>query len=574
MTATAPFQQVFMMDVPPPPVVASGFTTVVPVAPTQPPTGSGSGSRLIYVSSSTGSDIVGVGDGTITAPFRTAVHGASFIRTGFSDQLFFMCGDTWTDDNINDNSRGLFLQSGVAPTITSGDYITGPTMSGPILIGSYGNGARPIFRYSIGDSIQGRGGSFITSQQPTNGMNIVIQGLNIYAYTRDPANPSYVGAAAAAADFTTHPIRYANGGGVSGTDVYVGLLMIEDCVINYFVTNIVCQGTTTGTSPNEEAILMPDFSLVLRRNIITNAYNGNGHSQGLGGTAGLGTFYDVENFWDHNGWCENAGLIAQTPGTGATVFNRNIYDGNQGITQQGAVVRVSYGSINARGSSGSQWRSGCNVTNGLFFRNFIRGFDVGENQGTDTQSANINNNTAWASTIQNCVVLESVPMPASNASAAAPAGSGIVLSNIQNVTINNNIIAHCDTTFTDSHGIEWADTDVSGSPDTVAGNAVTNLITFRINTAYTNTTQPTNVNVASATNYVDLTGSNSGSAPEPFPHPNPTSSSLVGDYYLSVGGTNNYLDFLSACAARARGTWNTSLTAAAVNTYIRAGFGR
>ncbi len=111
----------------------------------------------------------------------------------------------------------------------------------------------------------------------------------------------------------------------------------------------------------------------------------------------------------------------------------------------------------------------------------------------------------------------------------------------------------------------------------MAGNVVTNLIVFHTNTAYSSTGQTAAVDVTSATNYVDLTGGNGGGAPEPFPHPNPTAASLLDDYWVSIGHSivnNGGRDFLAACAGRAGRTWDTALSATAVNDYIRIGLGQ
>lgn len=530
---------------------ASTFTTVLPVGTPQVPSGTGAGSRQIFVSSS-GNDTTG--DGTIGNPWATAHKGATAIRDGKSDQLFFKCGDTFTGDFISDSTTGLFAQSGVAPTISSGNYITGATISGPIFISSYGVGARPIFRFPIGLGPNSRQGCFMSCQNITDGNNVVIQGLNFYAYTRDPANGAYVGAATACADFNTIPIWYA----LTGTNQWSAMtVLVEDCVFNYFcLAAISAQGSDSGA----QAFLNP-VTLLTRRNIIINQYNGSStnHSQGIF-THGIQNFYDIENFFDHNGWSEDAGLVAQTPGAGATIFNRNIYDGNSGISVQGTLIRVSQGSIHARGSSNTQWRCGCSVSDDLFLANCVGGFDLGENFGT---SANTDSHVSQAYTAQRNVILQSTGIASTNATpGGSPGGSGILLNNISNTTIDKNIVAQCDTSSTNSISVFWTPT---GGNNTVAGNVVTNHTTSKINTAYTSAAQSSQVDVSSGTNTVDLTGGGG---------PNPVSSSFVGDYWSTQpGGSSDFKDFLAACAARAGGTWPSNLTAYAVNDYVQNKFG-
>src|SRR6185436_20457012 len=165
-------------------------------------------------------------------------------------------------------------------------------------------------------------------------------------------------------------------------------------------------------------------------------------------------------------------------------------------------------------------------------------------------SANVNTTSPGPFTITRCVVLETTTSPTSNANPGpTPGGSGFQLANIQSTTVDYNIVAHCDTSSGNSQGITW-DPLANGLTQSISGNVVTRLIIFKINTAYANASAPTEVNVSSPTNYVDLTGSNTqGTGPEPFPHPIPTNSSLIGDYNQSLGGTGNYVDWLATCAA-------------------------
>ena len=69
----------------------------------------------------------------------------------------------------------------------------------------------------------------------------------------------------------------------------------------------------------------------------------------------------------------------------------------------------------------------------------------------------------------------------------------------------------------------------------------------------------------------DATGANNLGAPEPFPNPGRT----VGTYYDSIVGSSGHTssDFIAAARGQSKDNWNPALTAAAVNDYIRAGFG-
>ena len=543
--------------------VNTGFTTVLPVQPVQTPAGTGPGSRMIYVSSSTGSDFTG--NGTITNPYATAAFGATFIRlSGFSDQLLLKCGDTFQDDTVVQLSSGRFKQSGVAPTLISGNYVTGPTIQGPILIGTYGAGPRPYFPYTtLGVNAGAVIGKFFAGETATDGINVIIQGINIYAACRDPSSPFYAGATAVGAEHSTYGIFFI------ASTAWNGLLMIEDCVIDHFVNNIDVEGPDLVNGV--QALLTPNFNLVLRRNIITNSYVcvTNVHSQGLF-THSVGNLWDIENFWDHNGWNEDPTLLNTGAGSGATIFNRNIYDGNSGMTVQGNVTRISQGSIHARGSSNTQFRPGCDISDGLFFKNCVGGVDIGENFGT---SYNTDSHTSQTRTVQRNVVLESTDIPSSIQTPGGQAGgAGLLLNNISNAILNNNIVTQCDPASANAIAVTWTPT---GGNNTMSNNVVTNLIIFNTNTAYTSTLQTSQVDVSSSTNYVDLAGTNTGSAPEPFPHPNPTNTSLLDDYWASLGNpviNSGGLDFLQACAARSGNTWDRRLSAYGANDYIQSGF--
>jgi hypothetical protein len=66
-------------------------------------------------------------------------------------------------------------------------------------------------------------------------------------------------------------------------------------------------------------------------------------------------------------------------------------------------------------------------------------------------------------------------------------------------------------------------------------------------------------------------GTNNQKSSEPFPHPSRT----IDTYYGSIAGSPATLaGFIAAAAGQSRENWNDALTANAVNTYIRAGFGR
>ena len=243
-----------------------GWTIVNPVTPTQAPSGSGAGSRLIYVSSSTGSD---GNAGTISAPFATIQHACLSLRDGFSDQLFLACGDTWTlsssDTGFLDNvPRG----ASAGPVRNINNFNMTLVTSGPILIGSYQRPgttltARPVVQVSTALSTPIGIGAKFTS---TAFDKVIVQGLEFYAYKRDPNNASYA---------YSEAVSTVTGCFSQQTVTYV---LLEDCLFHWFTDNNVGFQTTNN---------MPSNAINLNRCIVTDSYaggnggGGNGNSQGL-----------------------------------------------------------------------------------------------------------------------------------------------------------------------------------------------------------------------------------------------------------------------------------------------------
>jgi len=113
--------------------------------------------HIIYVSSSGGNDR---NDGrSQRTPVKTLARGYSLLRNGYPDWLLLKKGDTW----INEAFR-VFQRSG-------------RSAREPMLISSYGTGARPLLKTQTDIAIAsmggtGRGGDFVA-----------LVGIEFYAYT-------------------------------------------------------------------------------------------------------------------------------------------------------------------------------------------------------------------------------------------------------------------------------------------------------------------------------------------------------------------------------------------------------
>src|SRR5689334_20109358 len=167
---------------------ANGWTVVDPSADT----------HIIYVSSSAGND---ANSGLSTsAPVKTIAKGYSLLRDGMPDWLLLKKGDTWHE------------------TLGAGWTKSGRSATEPLLVSSYGSGARPVLATGADTGLD--------TQGDANWVDFI--GINFYANTRDPNSPDYT------------PGVDLNQAGFRWLAPTTGLL-IEDCVFNYFGTNIMIQ---------------------------------------------------------------------------------------------------------------------------------------------------------------------------------------------------------------------------------------------------------------------------------------------------------------------------------------------
>jgi len=277
----------------------NGWTTVTPSDDT----------RQVYVSSSTGDD---ANDGLSSqSPVKTITAGIKLLRDGMPDWLLLNRGDSWSGEGLGSWSK------------------SGRSAEEPMLISAYGTGPRPLIMTGVYNG-------FYTQKGGVNNLDII--GIHLYADTRDPASPSYVGP----------------DGGI-GIRWLVGStnLLIEDCAIDSYMTNI-----------SISADLGPISNVAIRRSIITDAYSTTGHSQGAI-FAGINGLTIEGNVFDHNGWNE------QIPEAEPTIFNHNIY-----INSDNENVVVKDNIIANASSHGLQARSGGQISGNVFINNPI-GLDFG-----------------------------------------------------------------------------------------------------------------------------------------------------------------------------------------------------
>jgi hypothetical protein len=434
--------------------------------------------RTIYVSSSTGSDRnTGL---TPDSAVATITAGKARLRNGYPDELLLRAGDTFVKQSF-----GYLTVSGRSATE-------------PLIIGVYGTGPAPIVEtpanggVGIG-SLPGKGGNFI-----------VVEGIDFYAYQRDPSNPAYAG-----------PNTSALGTNFLNPNTWV---VLTGNKFSFFSTNIVFNSSNSRLVTSSRAILY--------RNVVTDAWSANSHSQGLY-AAGMSSLVVEQNVFDHNGW--NASI----PGAEATIYNRNIYFqfNNNEVTFTGNISANS-------SSEGAQFRSGGTISDNLFVAD-SDGFDLGHLEGEPTITSAVATGN---------VILNSTDIHTS--SGLLPRNQGINVFNAtgSGVQVTRNIIAHAAGSPINEGGIIL---DATTTGVRATDNIIYDVSNPILNLGNNNFTSPNSTNLLG--------------------YPDPTRT--VETYNASIGGNPNLSAFLMEARRQSKSTWRPRYMATAVINYILAGFG-
>jgi hypothetical protein len=446
-------------------------------------------SRIIYVSSSTGKDYRdGLSPATAIA---TIAKGVSRLRNGYPDQLLLKAGDTFVDQSFG--------------TLK----VNGESAAAPIVIGTYGFGDAPVVETNPNQD----GGVAIANLPGKGGNFIVVEGINFYAYTRDPNNAAYAG-----------PNKNEVGANFLNPNTWVALVGDK---FSYFSTDVIFQASSSNVTPS---------TLILYRDVITDSWSTTGHSQGLF-VAGVANLVIEQSTFDHNGW------NAQIPGAAATIFNRNVY-----LQYNNGPVRY-LGNISANSASeGAQFRSGGTIVGNVFVADSA-GFDVGENTGStvSAQGQVVPIPAVTFAVASGNVILNSNDIQAS--SGRLPRGKGINILNAfgSNVRVTNNIIAHPSSQLVNQSGVSL-NSNVSGI--TVTNNIIYEVAHPVVDLGMNNTTSS---NSTSSFSYVDP-------------------SRTVETYNTSLGGDASLSAFLVEARKQSKNNWRMQYTAEAIITYIQAGF--
>jgi hypothetical protein len=322
---------------------------------------SGAGGQIYYVSA-TGNDQGGANNcQTVGSPCATPAHGWAQMRSGQADWLLLKCGDKFTDLDIGEigNFSGL---SATQPALVAGYDPSNPTVPDPPSCTNH-----PEMDISS-SSTPSNSACLSSAQSQSNSVSyLAIIGVRCYAYLRDPAN----GATDSGA--TIIPLNFGYVGAITW-------LLIEDCELDFGSDNL----DITPKPPSSSS-----STIMIRRNVITNAYSTTQVSNGITLDAPPNSSV-VENVLDHNGW------NASVSGAGSSVFKHQIYAGGRGVDGQNSTTNSPLtvtGNIFSNGGAGQSYgRAGGTVTGNLFVASSFAWL--------------FQNPNAFASTFQNNVISE------------------------------------------------------------------------------------------------------------------------------------------------------------------------
>lgn len=450
---------------------SSGFTTIVPATD----------SRLVYVSSSTGSD---TNDCLSAAkPCKSLKAAMSKMRDGYPDHLYLKAGDAWQNETLerilngrSDAERGVYA--------------------------SYGEGARPRISNSTSSFLH-TGGS---------ASNVVIKGLHFHA-----VHPESIPTIILLGDHNN--------------------VLFEDNKFDH--VELILQHWEGKRLSN----------IRLYRNIFTGAYYSgtslsrqkrpsNVYAEGIDG------LLIEQNVFDHGGWHETAA------DAGANMFNHNLYlnnanDGSRQILRENIITRAS--------SHGAQVRAGGIVEDNFFGRNAV-GLLVGYSDKVLAPNAVVR--------VTDNVVSEGHSMikghdPCRGDNLCTGVVWGLDMSAFGGAEwlVYRNVVAHrspADAMY-QTFVPKGINSDFKTGTLSLKGlvqSAGDQKVNWLNNIVY---------KWANATEGVDAK----------FSSPDRT----LATYNKALGGAESFDAFMQVALNRPAGTWDTRYTAAAINNYIRAGFG-
>ena len=412
-------------------------------------------------------------------------------------------------DTFN-SSLGFWTRSGMSP-------------QNPIVVGAYGSGSRPTLATGNSSALVG-GGATIN--------NLDIIGIRMYPNARRGSGPD----------------------GIS-IDSRASNILIENCDIQGYHDNIIF-----------EKYFGPITNITIRRSNVSNAWSGNGsHSEGayFDGVNGL-TLQD--NVFDHDGWNPSRGGWA-------TMFNQAVY-----VTAFCSNLTAVDNIFSNASNFGLEARCGGKIQNNLFY-NDADGLSFGLVDGSPVTAGGVS-----GSIIGNVFI-------GSHAIGRVTYGNGVMIGNINRggVVVSNNLFENNSVGKVAAINLEVGASNsnfnkaVGLNNVKVQNNVVYNWYEglwvqgglhpggsgpYAINNVTVSGNRFSRTHSSSVGTVYRGEFGYSVNADTAFPNPNLSLASYASRQ--RVGSSD--AAFLAA-AAQSGSSWNTSLTAAAVTSYLRSGFG-
>jgi hypothetical protein len=508
-------------------------------------------SLVIYVSNAGDDAADGLTPATAVA---TITHAAGLVRDGEHDFMLLRRGDVWRDQDLY-------------------RFKSGRDAEHPLVIGGYGDSLE-LPRIEVAESFIDHDGQARS--------NVALIGLHFVSYPGDPADPGFTGEPG-----TT--LRYVGG----GAD-----LLVEGCHFEY------------GELTVQSCCDAPEYDNVeLRRNVVERAYhrdtcveddpNGNFEFRPSGLYASHAHRLTVEgNLFDHNGWNPDG-----EPTACATIYNHNLYvNGTDMVIRDNFLARASSMHIKVRSDTPGDVE-GLRVDNNFFVEGeigvglggntdepyrFVNGelrnnvlTDIGRSQPTGRTlawSIDITDNDGL--TIADNLVLNNRQPGVTNAY-----GLNIEGGSARAYQIENNLFwrlqsqairiraqqAHTEVVLVDNQIVDpELDARLIDFGGSFAG------YTFQGNQYRSSAGDDAWFNIGgqgqvSLADWIAASGETDAAAFDPaFPDPERDAEA----YAVEIGAGSTLPDLLAAARLQTRLNWRTELTAPAINTWIRAGFGR
>lgn len=179
-------------------------------------------------------------------PCATSAKAQSLLRNGSPDWMLLRKGDTWSG-GINGPTSGQVAKSG-------------RSAAEPMLISSYGTGARPLFKTNGVDVA-------CIASSATRGQYLAIVGIECYTDNADPASSSYMGVTAKADTNATSPTLTNM---VSTSGIAVGYVAYGSGINGLTVQSVTANSVTLSGNP--------DFTSTQRSIQFNRSFSGNSFS--------------------------------------------------------------------------------------------------------------------------------------------------------------------------------------------------------------------------------------------------------------------------------------------------------